>query len=212
MIRVLIADDHATVRQGLTMLVASQPDMEVVGEAGDGRAAVQRVIALQPAVVVIDISMPTMNGLDATRELRARAPATAVVALTRHGDQAFVKELLKAGASGYVLKQSASIELLKAIRAAVRGESYLDSNLEQREAAFYLTRRPGGRPPTITERETEVLRLMALGHGNKDIGAALEVSVKTVEVHKANAMRKLGLQGRTDVVKFALLQGWLRDQ
>jgi two-component system, NarL family, response regulator NreC len=210
-ISVLVADDHETVRQGLTMLIASQTDMEVVGEAGDGRAAVQRALVLQPTVAVLDISMPTMNGLDATRELKARVPATAIVALTRHGDEAYVKELLKAGASGYVLKQSASRELLQAIRAAARGARYLDSHLGESEPGPLRSRRGGGQAPTITDRETEVLRLMALGHSNKDIAAALDVSVKTVEVHKANAMRKLGLQGRIDVVKFALLRGWLRE-
>ena len=213
-IRVLLAEDHETVRQGLKLLIDRQPDMEVVAEAGDGRAAVERAGAMHPHVAVVDISMPQMNGLAATKAIREAAPATAVVALTRYGDDAYVKELLNAGALGYVLKQSPSVELVDAVRAAASGQRYLDRSLASRVAGTYLDRAGGRRRATsiaITERESEVLRLMALGHSNKDIAAALILSVKTVEVHKANAMRKLGLAGRTDVVRYALLQGWLRD-
>jgi DNA-binding NarL/FixJ family response regulator len=211
-IRVLIAEDHETVRQGLKLLINSQADMEVIGEAGDGQAAVQRAASLNPTVAVLDISMPEMNGLAATRRIRECAPATAIVALTRYRDEAYVKELLAAGASAYVLKQSASGELLDAIRAAARGAVYVDTALDN-DAASPPSRRRRGDPPRshVTDREAEVLRLMAVGHSNKEIATALDVSVKTVEVHKANAMRKLGLQGRIDIVKYALLQGWLRD-
>jgi len=205
-IRVLVAEDHETVRQGLRMLIDAEPDMEVIGEAGDGRTALARVDALRPGVAVLDIAMPQMNGLQAAREIRRRSPETAVVALTRYADPAYVQALLEAGARGYVLKQSASRELLKAIRAAARGEQYLDSRLA---APMRTAPGQGGRAPGITERETEVLRLVARGHSNKEIAASLGVSVKTVEVHKANAMRKLGLQGRIDVVKYGVLQGWL---
>ena len=205
-IRVLVAEDHETVRQGLRMLIDAEPDMEVIGEAGDGRTALARVDALRPGVAVLDIAMPQMNGLQAAREIRRRSPETAVVALTRYADPAYVQALLEAGARGYVLKQSASRELLKAIRAAARGEQYLDSRLA---APMRTAPGQGGRSPGITERETEVLRLVARGHSNKEIAASLGVSVKTVEVHKANAMRKLGLQGRIDVVKYGVLQGWL---
>lgn len=213
-IRVLIADDHETVRQGLTLLINSQPDMEVIGEAGNGSAAVERVESLKPAVAVLDVSMPQMNGLAATRRIRERAPATAIVALTRYSDDAYVKELLSAGACGYVLKQSTSTELLKAIRAAAEGGRYLDSSLVTATGADPAGRRMrrGSTPqPPITDREAEVLRRMAVGESNKEIATALDIAVKTVEVHKANAMRKLGLAGRIDVVKYALLQGWLRD-
>jgi DNA-binding NarL/FixJ family response regulator len=206
-IRVLIAEDHETVRHGLKLLIDSESDMEVVGEAGDGRSALVRVESLKPTVAVLDVSMPDMNGLQAAREIRERMPETAVVALTRYSDKAYVHELLHAGASGYVLKQSPSRELLKAIRAAARGERYLDSTLATRVSG--TRRRQGAWTPQVTERETAVLRLMALGHSNKEISAALGISVKTVEVHKANGMRKLGLQGRIDVVKYAVLQGWL---
>jgi DNA-binding NarL/FixJ family response regulator len=209
---VLVAEDYETVRQGLTLLIDGQPDMEVVGEAGDGRTAVERAESSRPTVAVIDVSMPEMNGLAATRGIRDRAPETAVVALTRYADEAYVKALLGAGARGYVLKQSPSSELLDAIRAAAKGKQYLDSSLTTRIAGALVGARRGDSPyPRITDREAEVLRLMAVGHSNKEIAGTLDITVKTVEVHKANAMRKLGLQGRTDVVKYALLQGWLRD-
>jgi DNA-binding NarL/FixJ family response regulator len=209
---VLLAEDHETVRQGLKLLINGQPDMEVVGEAGDGRIAVERASELHPNVVVVDVSMPGMNGLAATRSIRESAPSSAVVALTRYSDEAYVKALLDAGAVGYVLKQSPSSELVEAVRAAAGGQRYLDRSLVGREAGTMLNRR-GRRPATrgITERETSVLRLMSLGYSNKDIANDLDLSIKTVEVHKANGMRKLGLSGRTDVVRYALLQGWLRD-
>ena len=209
-IRVLLAEDHETVRHGLKLLINRQPDMEVVGEAGDGRLAVERAGVLKPTVAVVDVSMPAMNGLAATKAICESTPGTAVVALTRYGDDAYVQELLNAGALGYVLKQSPSAELVDAVRAAASGRRYLDRSLAARVAG---TMKPRGRSatPLVTDRETEVLRLMALGHSNKEIAATLDLSVKTIEVHKANAMRKLGLAGRTDVVKYALLQGWLRD-
>jgi DNA-binding NarL/FixJ family response regulator len=211
-ITVLLAEDHETVRQGLRLLIDAQADMEVVAEAGDGRAALQRAEATHPTVVVVDVSMPEMNGLEATRGLRERHPDMAIVALTRYGEDGYVQELLAAGASGYVLKQSASEELLQAIRAAARGERYLDASLSARPAGTRMQGRRDTAPRArISDRESQVLRLMALGHSNKEIAAALEISVKTVEVHKANAMRKLELHGRLDVVRYALLQGWLRD-
>ena len=210
-IRVLLADDHEIVRHGLKLLINRQSDMEVVGEAGDGRVALERTSALKPHVVVVDVSMPDMNGLAATKAIRESAPATAIVALTRYGDDAYVQELLNAGALGYVLKQSPSAELVDAVRAAAAGRRYLDRSLAARVAGSMLRGHRGPAPALITDRETEVLRLMALGHSNKEIAATLDLSVKTVEVHKANAMRKLGLAGRTDVVRYALLQGWLRD-
>jgi len=210
-IRVLLADDHETVRHGLKLLINGQHDMEVIGEAGDGRAAVERAGSLKPNVAVVDVSMPEMNGLAATKAIRESAPGTAVVALTRYDDEAYVQELLSAGALGYVLKQSPSAELVDAVRAAASGQRYLDRHLVARAAGTMLSSRRRAAPPAITDRETEVLRLMAVGHSNKEIAGTLDLSVKTVEVHKANAMRKLGLTGRTDVVRYALLQGWLRD-
>ena len=209
-ISVLLAEDHETVRQGLKLLIEGQADMEVIAEANDGREAVSLVEALQPDIAVLDVSMPQMNGLVATRHLSTRALRTAVVALTRYGDDAYVKEMLAAGARGYVLKRSPSSELLAAIRAAAQGKQYIDASLTQSSGSFFKSH-SGAVGPRITGREREVLRLMALGHSNKEIASALDITVKTVEVHKANAMRKLGLQGRADVVRFAVLQGWLQE-
>ena len=211
-IRVLLAEDHETVRQALRVLLETRPDIEVVGEAPDGRVAVEQVKALKPDVAVLDLSMPQMNGLAAARAIKESVPGTAVVALSRHADDAYVQELLAAGASGYVLKQSTFDELLRAIHSAAKGERYLDSALASRATDAYMSRyaKPTSRPP-ITDREASVLRLMAVGHSNKEIATSLGIAVKTVEVHKANAMRKLNLRGRIDVVRFAVLSGWLQD-
>lgn len=209
-LRVLLADDHVTVRHGLRLLVDSQPDMTVVAEASDGDDALRQAFQVTPDVVVMDISMPGTNGLVATRELHRRRPAIAIVTLTRHGDDAYLEELLRAGASGYVLKQSPPTELLQAIRTVANGRQYVDSSLTGRLTASFLERE-GGKPAegAATEREVEVLKLIAEGYSNKEIAGRLSLSVKTVETHKANGMRKLGLTGRIDVVRYALLQGWL---
>jgi DNA-binding NarL/FixJ family response regulator len=212
-LRILLADDHVTVRHGLRLLIESQPDMTVVSEVSDGNAAMQNALALKPDVIVMDISMPGMNGLAATRALKAKHPQMSIVTLTRHGDDAYVQELLRAGVSGYVLKQSAPTELLQAIRAAAAGGQYLDSALTARVTARLLGRADKvSKPATpLSEREAEVLRLIASGYSNKEIAGRLSLSVKTVEAHKANAMRKLGLTGRIDIVKYAVLQGWLEN-
>jgi two-component system, NarL family, response regulator NreC len=210
-IRVLLADDHESVRQGLKLLIEAQPDMTVVDEAASGRAAVERAAKAGAHVIVMDVAMPDTNGLVATRELKRMCPHIAVVAWTRHDDEAYVHELLGAGASGYVLKRSPSSELLAAIRAAAAGERYLDTGLGARLAGAIRRGADVGAPPRISEREQEVLRMVALGHSNKAIAAALSISVKTVEVHKANAMKKLMLRGRIDVIHYAMMQGWLQD-
>jgi DNA-binding NarL/FixJ family response regulator len=212
-LRILLADDHVTVRHGLRLLIDSQADMKVISEASDGNAAMQNARALKPDVIVMDISMPGMNGLMATRALKKQQPKVAIVTLTRHGDDAYLQELLRAGVSGYVLKQSAPAELLQAIRAAAAGGQYLDSTLTARVTARLVGRADKVNPPAVTlsERESEVLRRIATGYSNKEIAARLSLSVKTVEAHKANAMRKLGLRGRIDIVKYAILQGWLEN-
>lgn len=210
-LRILLADDHVTMRHGLKLLIDSQVDMKVVSEASDGQTAIASAAVLKPDVVVMDISMPGMNGLAATRALRQQQPAIAIVTLTRHSDDAYVQELLRAGVSGYVLKQSAPNELLQAIRAAARGGQYLDSTLTARVTAQVIGRadRVRKRGGTLSDRESDVLRLIASGYSNKEIASQLSLSVKTVEAHKANAMRKLGLAGRIDIVNYAILQGWL---
>jgi DNA-binding NarL/FixJ family response regulator len=212
-LRILLADDHVTVRHGLKLLIDGQPDMKVVAEASEGQTAVQQTLEVKPDVVVMDISMPGMNGLVATRSLKKVQPETAIITLTRHGDDAYLQELLRAGVSGYVLKQSAPTELIQAIRAAAAGGQYLDSSLTARVTAGFLARerKPGKAGGTISEREAAVLRLIASGYSNKEIATRLTLSVKTVEAHKANAMRKLGLNGRIDIVKYAVLQGWLEN-
>lgn len=212
-LRILLADDHVTVRHGLKLLIDSQHDMSVVSEVSDGEAAVQGALALKPDVVVMDISMPGMNGLDATKKLKQQQPNAAIITLTRHSDDAYLQELLRAGVLGYVLKQSAPVELLQAIRAAAVGEQYLDSTLAKRVTSGFLAReaRANNAVAVLSDREAEVLRRIASGYSNKETAARLSLSVKTVEAHKANAMRKLGLNGRIDIVKYALLKGWLHN-
>ena len=210
--RVLLADDHVTVRYGLKLLIDAEPDMTVVAEAGDGAEAIRKTLETKPDVVVMDISMPGMNGLVATRALKQAQPGTLVITLTRHTEDAYLQELLRAGASGYILKRSAPTELLHAIRGVAAGGQYLDSTLTPRVTAGFIARPGGGarkQVPALTDREAEVLRLIAAGYGNKEIAAKLMLSAKTVDAHKTNAMRKLDLRGRIDIVKYAVLQGWL---
>jgi DNA-binding NarL/FixJ family response regulator len=211
-LRILLADDHVTVRHGLKLLIEAQADMKVIAEASDGAAAVRQALGLKPDVVVMDISMPGMNGLVATRTLKQKQARIAIITLTRHGDDAYLQELLRAGVSGYVLKQSAPAELLQAIRVAAAGGQYLDSSLTPRVTAGFLGRegkKVGKTGATISDRESDVLRLIASGYSNKEIAGRMTLSVKTVEAHKANAMRKLGLSGRIDIVRYAILQGWM---
>jgi len=213
-LRVMLADDHEVVREGLKALVEAQADMEVVGEAADGRAAVQRAQELQPDVLVMDISMPGLNGLKATDQLKQLCPQVKVLTLTRHTDAGFIQQLLAAGASGYVLKQSASSELVRAIRTVASGASYLDPQITGKVIGGYVSRKTRfNEEPAkeLSEREREVLRLIAWGYSNKEVAARLDISVKTVEAHKANTMKKLGLKSRIDIIRYALLQGWLQD-
>jgi two-component system response regulator NreC len=213
-LRVLLADDHGMMREGLRVLVNSQPDMEVVAEAADGGTAVTLTQAVHPHVVVMDLSMPGLNGLAATEQLRKSCPETRIVALTRHSDGSYLERLLRAGGAGYVLKKSASQELVRAIRSVAAGGLYVDQEMTQplldaSIAKRAIARRGADRP--LTAREEEVLRCTAWGHANKDIAERLSISVKTVEVHKANAMQKIGLKNRVEVVRYALSRGWLRD-
>jgi len=211
-LRILLVEDHETVRQGLKLLIDREPDLEVVDEASDGAQAIARA-GLEPLdVVVMDLSMPGMSGVVATRKLKELRPDLAVISLTRHADQTFLQELLRAGASGYVLKQSSHAELFRAIRAAASGQQYIDPALMHHLAApFAAQERKRRGAPAATGRETEVLRLVSQGYSNKEIAGQLELSVKTIEVHKANAMRKLCLRGRIELLRYALHQGWLHE-
>jgi two-component system response regulator NreC len=215
-IRILLAEDHELVREGLRLIINAQSDMEVIGEVGDGRSAVARAQELLPDIVLMDVSMPRLNGLKATELLMKACPQVKVLTLTRHTDFGYMQQLLHAGASGYMLKQSPPVELLHAIRAVASGGKYLDPSVADKVIGNYVGRAAslrgdaqGGRD--LSEREAEVLRLIAWGHSNKEIAARMDISVKTVEAHKANAMKKLDMTSRIDIVRFALLQGWLQD-
>jgi DNA-binding NarL/FixJ family response regulator len=211
-IRVLLADDHAAVREALAGLVNGQTDMVVVAEAGDRDEAVERARQVRPDVAVLDLSMPAMSGLEVTVALKDALRATRIVVLTRHGEYQYVQEALRAGASGYVLKQSASEELLHAIRTVANGKSYFDPLVSDNLTHHYATTaQPPGVSEALTPREEEILRLLARGYANRDIAAELAISVKTVEAHKANGMGKLGMTSRIELVRFAVLQGWLRE-
>jgi len=214
-LRILLVEDHETVRQGLKLLIDREPDMEVVDEASDGARAIELAQRQDLDVVIMDLSLPEMSGLVATRKLKDLRPHLAIVGLTRHADKTFLQELLRAGASGYVLKQSPQAELFRAVRAAVSGRQYIDPALTHHLAAPFAaqerkqTRRGVAVGPT--ERESEVLRFVAQGYSNKEIAGTLDLSVKTIEVHKANGMQKLGLRGRIELMRYALHQGWLHD-
>ena len=213
-LRILLADDHAAVRDGLRMIINAQPDMEVVGEAADGSEAIAQTRVLCPDVLVLDVSMPHLNGLKAAEAL-SQESGVKIVMLTRHAESGSVQQFLRAGASGYVLKQSSSAELLAAIRQVALGGYFLDAALAGEVIRAY-TRKNSGRvhgemAEELTVREVEVVRLIAAGHSNKEVARRLEVSVKTVETHKANAMQKLRLLERSDLVRFAMLQGWLDE-
>ena len=213
-IGVFLADDHELIREGLRALVNSQSDMECVGEAADGREAVERVQKIQPDVAVLDISMPGLDGLQAAKRIKECCPEVKLVTLTRHTDDGYLQQLLKAGVSGYVLKQSASSVLLTAVRAVVSDNLFLDPAVTGKVIGNYVAKFAGRGPrpqKELSERETEILRLIAWGYSNKEIAARLNLSVKTVESHKANAMRRLDMRSRIDIVRFAILQGWMRD-
>lgn len=209
----MLAEDHQTVREGIKLLINSQPDMEVIGEAGDGNAAIRLAQKSAPDIIVMDVSMPETNGLKATKRLKQIAPHIKILTLTRHTDNAYLQQLIESGASGYVLKQSAPSELIRAIRFVAEGNNYLDPSLTSKMFGGYARRTNlRGEPKAkLTERESEALRYIALGYSNKEIAALMRVSVKTVEAHKANAMRKLDMRSRIDIVRFAILQGWLEE-
>lgn len=211
-LRIMLADDHETVLEGLKMIVNAQDDMEVVGFASDGREAVAKAQELLPDVLVMDISMPILNGLKATQKITEICPQVKVLTLSRHADDGYIRELLGAGACAYVLKQSAPSELIHAIRAVAAGGKYIDPKVAAKLMDNYSERAVRGEARgSLTDRESEVLRLIALGYSNKEIAARLSLSVKTVEVHKANAMRKLNITSRIDLVRYAIFQGWLQE-
>ena len=209
-IRILIVDDHTILRAGIRALLELYPDMQVVGEAGDGETALLRCRELQPDVVLMDIAMPGMNGLAATRQLVESCPHSRVLILTQHENKEYILPALKVGAAGYILKRAADTELVTAIRAVAAGKSYLDPNvtgvvvegLRQRRAAA-----PEDPYETLSDREREVLLLLAQGRILREIGETLHLSPKTVDFHRANVMEKLGLKSRTELVQYAMRRG-----
>jgi two-component system response regulator NreC len=212
-VRVLLADDHRMMLEGLRVFVSRQADMEVVAEAENGRTAIALAQELQPDVVIMDVSLPEVNGFKATEILHVSHPNIKVLILTRHTESGYVQQVLRAGARGYVLKQSGSEELVRAIRAVASGLSYLDPAITD-QAVSVVSRSPTRAKPaakTLTTREEEVLRFVAWGLVSRQIAERLGIGIKTVEAHKANAMAKLGIRDRLDIVRYALLRGWLQD-
>lgn len=209
--RVVIADDHAIVREGIRALLAPAPDITVVGEARTGREAIDLAVSLQPDLVLMDIAMPDLGGLEATIEIRRLAPAVRIVVVSQYGDREYVQRFLKAGVSGYILKTSAGADLLAAIRAVVRGGLALDpavardaienGGVGDATADLY---------DALTDREKQVLKLVAEGRSNKDVAALLNISVKTAMSHREHLMEKLRLHNRTELVRYALKRGVIR--
>jgi DNA-binding NarL/FixJ family response regulator len=203
--KLLIADDHALVRSGLRLLLERQADIEVVAEAGDGAEAVERALSERPDVCVLDVAMPKLTGLQATREIKAQAPETAVLILSMHDDDRYLFEALRAGAAGYVLKRAADQDLLDAIRAAARGEPFLTPAAQQTLIRDFLER--GEQPSELTPREQEIVKLIAEAHTNREIAEILQLSEKTVESHRANVLQKLGMRDRVELVRYAIRHG-----
>lgn len=211
-IRVVLADDHPIVREGLRQLVNAQPDMRVVGEAGDGAEACRVARELQPDVLVMDLSMPVLDGAQATEQVRRDCPNVRVLALTVHEERLYLTQLLRAGASGFVLKRAAGSELVRAVRTVAARAIYIDPAIAGRLVDGYLESSPveGEQPrQALSERERDVLVRIATGFSNKEIAAELGLSVKTVESYKARATEKLGLKTRVDIVRYAAQRGWL---
>jgi two-component system, NarL family, response regulator NreC len=205
-IRILLADDHAVVRQGFKMILAAQPDMEIVGEAGNGRETVELAEKLRPEVVVMDVSMPELNGIEATRRLASSTPHTRVVALSMHKDSVYVREILRAGARGYLLKESLAGDLVAAVRAVASGEGYLSPAVSNAVLDDY--RRHVTNPvDLLTSREREVLQMLAEGKTNKEIAVVLNLSVYTVDAHRGRIMEKLNLHSINELVRFAVRNG-----
>ena len=207
MIRVLIADDHGIVRSGLRMLIERQPDMSVVGEAEDGVAALRCAQAERPDVVVLDVSMPRMTGLQAAREIRSHLPDTRALLLSMHDDDRYFLEGLESGAAGYVLKRAADTDLIGALRMVADGRMFLSDDSQRALVNDWLEGGQAQPDDPLSPRELEVVKLVAEAYTNRQIAATLNVSEKTVESHRANVLRKLGMRDRVQIVRYAIRRG-----
>jgi len=211
-LRIFLTEDHQMVRDGLRAIIREQADMEIIGEASDGQEAIDKAPKLKPDVILMDVSMPGTNGIQATQILTKSIPGTRILALTAHEDVENMRQMLRAGAAGYVLKRAAAAELIQAIRTVVSGGLYLDAALGSalfQEESRALNEKEVSGEGNLSSREAEVLSLIARGYPNKEIGSKLGISVKTVETYKARMMEKLGLRSRTDIVRYALQHGLL---
>lgn len=213
LIRVLIADDHTIVRSGVRLLLEAEADMEVVGEALDGREALDLAESLQPDVVLMDITMPEMDGLEATREIKTRFPQINVLVLTMHRSDEYFFEMLKAGASGYILKGAKTSELINAVRVVQQGEVFLYPTMTQKLVNGYLKLSEWDKEagPSLSPREKEILSLLAEGYSNKEIADLLVISPSTVHSHRSNVMDKLGLNNRRELIQYARKRGLIKD-
>lgn len=212
-IRLLLVDDHAVVRSGLKMLLENERDVEIIGEASSAAEAIEGAVRLKPTVILMDIGLPDLSGIDATREIKKRVPDVAVVALTIHEDEEYFFKMLESGASGYVPKRAAPEELLTAIRAAANGQVYLYPSLAKLLVRDFLDGgRATGQQTTsdLTDREQEVLTYLAEGASNEEIAASLVISPKTVARHRENIMRKLNLHSRAELVRYAIRKGIIK--
>ena len=205
--RALIADDHGIVRSGLRLLLERQPDVEVVAEAGDGVEAFELALATQPDLCVLDVGMPRMTGLQATREIRSHLPRTHVLIVSMHDDERYLFEALKAGAAGYVLKREADQALVTALHAIARGEPFLTNAAERTLIRRWMEEGAQGPDEPLTAREQQVVKLIAEAHPSKEIASMLTISVKTVERHRANILEKLGMRDRVDLTRYAIRRG-----
>ena len=214
-IHILLADDHTILRAGLRMMLNAQPDFEVVGEAQDGRQAIQEAQRLQPDVILMDITMPDMNGIEATRQIKKLLPETKVLILTMHEHDEYVFQALRAGASGYMLKEAADTDLISALRVIQNGQFYLSPTAQSVMVGDYLQRVRTGEEKdsysSLTEREREILKLVAEGYTNNKIAERLIISPKTVDTHRTHVMDKLNLHSRAELVKYAMRRGLLED-
>ena len=209
---IVLADDHHVVRQGLRALLEAEPGFSVVAEAADGLAAADLVERLKPNVLVLDLMMPRLGGLEVARQVRQRSPQTRVVVLSMHANEAYVLEALRNGVAGYVLKESTAADLVQAVREAVAGRRYLSPPLSERAIELYVQKAQATIPDiyeTLTSREREVLHLVAEGYSNADIAARLSIARRTAETHRARVMRKLGLRNQTELIRYALRRGIL---